>query len=386
MLNASAAQAKANAIIEKLSRLATAYNEPLTAERIEIYTSVLVGLTSEELSHGFTRALCETKWWPKPSELLEFCTGHVSAMTDKLTIDEAWSWVVRYIEMFGIPSSTRWEIQGHTYHGQTFSGAMLRSGETQTLATTALFYELTKYEVPQIPDIVSQTLTAMAGRMKMGLVRIKDAMSGWNSAEESKSSSRESAFVRRDWDEYCSRALAATRAQTPSTVNPAMQLAGDVAPMFPPFTPQKIAVRIEQEWRKYKVNILELEQANKLFEAGTLPRHLNEAVAQYHEQIQRQEHLMSIPHEFAAVYRGIYDSLELSNAIEPWPRMGRFTIENGSGSQVIFDDLPMVINDFQLKRGQVVRFTAMLKELGFTVCPRFYFDLSNVIKNAHKEG
>ena len=95
---------------------------------------------------------------------------------------------------------------------------------------------------------------------------------------------------------------------------------------------------------------------------------------------------MSIPHEFNAVYLGIYDSLETCNAVDPWPRMGRFTVEGASGSKVLFDDLPMAINDCQLKRGQVVRFTAMLKELGFTVCPRFYFDLSNVVKEAQKEG
>jgi hypothetical protein len=105
---------------------------------------------------------------------------------------------------------------------------------------------------------------------------------------------------------------------------------GDVAPTFPPFSSQKISVHIEQEWRDYKVSILELEQANKLFEAGTLPLHLHEAVVQHHEQIQQQEQMMSIPLEFNAVYLGIYDSLETCNAIEPWPRMGRFTIENGS--------------------------------------------------------
>ena len=93
----------ADAIIDNLTLLAMAYNEPLTPERIEVYTLALAGLTPEQLHHGFNRAIRELKFWPRPAELLEMCTGCASAMTDKLTIDLAWNWTRNYIEAFGVP-------------------------------------------------------------------------------------------------------------------------------------------------------------------------------------------------------------------------------------------------------------------------------------------
>src|ERR1035441_9904926 len=98
----NASQAKTFALVDGLTLLGTVFGESLTPEHYEVYASVLGNLSPDELQYGFNRALRETKWWPKPSELLEFCTGRASAMADKLTIDSTWNFVRQYIEWFGV--------------------------------------------------------------------------------------------------------------------------------------------------------------------------------------------------------------------------------------------------------------------------------------------
>ena len=376
MLNASAAKAKIDAIIDNLTRLATAYNEPLTAERIEVYTMALADLMPDELSHGFNRAIRETKWWPKPSELIEFCTGRAAAMADRLVIDSAWNWTLRYIELFGVPAAKRWEIQGYIYHGQKLNSAIRTLNTVRTLATTAPYCEVTSYAVPEIPEFVRETLMAMSGTVKMGLTRIKDSTSGWNSGEEAKSTSKDAAFLRRDWDEYCSRVIAANRTLTPSQINPSRQLTGEVAPMPPAFTSHTVPARVVLKEGEYRVDHLDFDYAKRLFDRGLLPQRLYEVSVSRNEWLQRQESLRNAPRDYNAVYRGVYNSDSIRDDSEPWPPMGRFTIESSNGSEVVFDDLPMAVGDLTLKPGQVLKFTAAPKELGFSIYPRQFFTLN----------
>jgi hypothetical protein len=58
-----------------LRKLTSIYNQPLTAEQIDIYTMVLDDCSEDEINEGFNRAVRERKFWPKPSELLELSTG-----------------------------------------------------------------------------------------------------------------------------------------------------------------------------------------------------------------------------------------------------------------------------------------------------------------------
>jgi hypothetical protein len=283
-------------------------------------------------------------------------------MTDKLTIDEAWNWSRNYIEAFGVPPVPRWKLQGDVYHGDTIDGAIRRKRSDQKLAMTASYYELTLLEVPPLPELISQTLVGMAGSVKMGLTRIKDAMRGWDSKSESGVSGKDAAFVRKDFDEYCSRAIAAARSNTAPSVNPSLQLAGDVLPLFPPPTPTRIAVRIERKWSEYKVYRLEFEAAKSLFDGGKLPQPLYEEALLHHEQIQRQEQLMNTPLEYAAIYISSHVPSPSPLDEEPWPTMGRFRIEDASGSKVVIDDLAMAVGDLKLTSGQILRFTAKPKK------------------------
>jgi hypothetical protein len=42
--------------------------------------------------------------------------------------------------------------------------------------------------------------------------------------------------------------------------------------------------------------------------------------------------------------------------------MGRFRIEDASGSKVVIDDLAMAVGDLKLTSGQILRFTAKPKK------------------------
>lgn len=213
----------------------------------------------------------------------------------------------------------------------------------------------------------------------MGLSRIKDTSSVWNSSEECKSSSKDAAFTRKDFDEYCSRAIASARANAPSTVNPNLQLSGDVATVFPSFSANHIAVRVEREDGHYKASILDLESTRSLFSAGKLPQHLYDATMGHYFALMQKQKLANTPAEFAAVYLGPYDSIITRDEKNPWPTLGSFTVESGDGTKVIRESLPMAIGDLRPKPGQVFRFVAKPSELVFQVHPRQFFNLNQAV-------
>jgi hypothetical protein len=372
------ASAKANAIVDSLTRLATAYNEPLSAERIEVYTMALTDLTGEELSHGFNRAIRETKWWPKPAELIEFCTGRTSSMRDKVTIDEAWQWAVRYIELFGMPAQTRWELQGHIFHGPTVDAAIRCSNIAHTLAVSAPFYELVQYEVPPMPEILRQTLVAIGGSMRTGLQRVQDAMRGWNSAEQEKLSGKDASFVRRDFDEYCSRAIYTLQAHTSAHLNPGLQLTGHVAPSFPPFTPKGIAVKVIFDGSQYELFAMPEEVAQKLYDRGELPQHLYEEAASRNQVRKERELLRSTPTVLNAVYLGVWKP-HWSSSTTPWPTMGRFNVESHDGANIVVADIPMSVGDLNFRPGQTVQFKAALNDVVFDEYKRTHFNLNQAL-------
>lgn len=371
MQNASAAKSKVDTIIDNLTRLATAYNEPLTPDRIEIYTIALSNLTPAELGHGFNRALRETKWWPKPSELIEFCTGQASAMVDKLTIDEAWNWAVRYIEMFGIPGSTRWECQGHVYNASNLNGAIQsHASYAYTFAVSAPFYEVARYDIPLIPDLLEQTLIGTAGGVKMGLTRINDARRGWNGEEAT--TSKDAGFVRRDFDEYCSRAIAAAHIKSPTEIRPSHQLTGEVAPIFAAFVATRSAMRVTFNGSDNEVTPLTFEEAKQLFDAGKMPQHLYDEALSRQQELELRQKQCSIPLIFNAVYLGKWTPRPTFDQT-PWPNMGRFNIENASGTMVILEDFPIAVGKREFKPGEVALFRATMNDLVFNEFTRTYF-------------
>ena len=329
----------------------------------------------EELDHGFNRALRELKFWPRPSELRELCSGRAPSMTDKLRVDKAWAWLQWYIEMFGVPALDRWLIQGRVFNGKSPDSALRGSKSSVALATTAPFYEIAVTGVPDIPDLVRQTLIAMSGTVETGLTRISDAIRVRTGEEGS--AGKESAFARRDWDEHCGRAIAAARIPAASQVNPAMQLTGSVASEFAVPLPKTIAVRITPDSNGYKSRPLTFEEVTALNDAGKLPQHVYEEALQRHLAKEAMQKILDTPEDFNAVYLEEFLPLQLRGEPEPC-RMGRFTVESADGSMVIRKSLQMGIGDMQLTNGQVVQFTAKHNDLRYEEYQRFYFDLHSM--------
>jgi hypothetical protein len=382
LLNVSAAKEKTNAIIDGLTLLATAYNEPLTADRIEVYTMALLELSTEELQHGFNRALRETKWWPKPSELLEFCTGRASAMADKLTIDNAWTWVCLYLDSFGVAGSPRWQVQGRKFNGLSIEAFVRDNTTGGPFAVSAPFYEVARFQPPEISEIVRRTLVAMSGSVKVGLTRISDAKRGWNSADGCALNTKDSSFVRKDFDEHCSRVLAAVHADRPKTINPALQLPGAARSLFPSPTMTLMAYRIKGTLSGYEACRLTLEEAEALHDEGKLSEALYAETVEHYRYLKREEEWRNIPQELNAVFLGIYDRNRLLGSDwDSWLPLGTFNIEDAEGTRVFREYLPMAIGTLSLAIGDSIRFTGRLSELRFSEQPRYVFDLNKAITN-----
>lgn len=378
-----AAESKAEQIIDNLTLLATAYNEPLSPERIEVYTSVLFDLSPDELAHGFRRALRETKWWPKPSELLEFCTGRASAMEDKLTIDRAWKWLHQYLDWFGVSRKTRWMLQDRFFNCVSLEVAVANDISGNPLAVSAPFYEVRRYDPPKIPPIIEQTLIAMAGSISMGLTRLFEAKRGWSNVDGCEFSSKDAAFVRKDFDEHCSAVLAAEKAKAPKTIDPSHQLEGAAKPLFPAPTRAVMAYRIVREYNGYKAMRLTLEEATALHEDGRLPDDLFAETAAYYRRLQRKQEWLDSPIELNAVYVGPYRSMMTSASEDSCPRLGVFNIENSDGDHIYLTNAVMALGEMSLRIGDCVRLKAKLSDIHFSQNPRYVFDLSKALINAN---
>ncbi|MGA2632192.1 MAG: hypothetical protein ABSG54_18520 [Terriglobia bacterium] len=403
----SASAAKAKAIADGLDRLAAAYNESLTPIRLEVYAMALADLTPDELSAGFNRAIRELKFWPRPAELRELATGRAAATADNLLTDKAWMWVHDCITMFRLPAQNRYEVQGRVRHGMNLNAALRgKQGDSVLdLATSAPFYEVTVWPEPEIPDLVKQTLIAMGGSEKMGLTRIQDAMRGWDSGGEASLGSKDAAFVRKDFDEHCSRAIAACRQPMAATINPARQLTGEVAPALPPLAVRRVAVRLERGDFEYKAARLTLAEATALHEAGTLPQHLYDDAVHYWRRVAEEQERLSTPVEYNAVCLGLYEPayevgapagashdeqvkamLDEAARLRPgWVPIACFRIERGDGSAVVYPNLVMAIGDMKLNKGQVVRFLAKPRDLYFSDRPFHCFDINAAQITAKKE-
>ena len=382
----NASQAKTFALVDGLTLLGTVFGESLTPEHYEVYASVLGNLSPDELQYGFNRALRETKWWPKPSELLEFCTGRASAMADKLTIDRAWNFVRQYIEWFGVTGKTRWLLQGRFFNSLSFEAAVSNDIIGTPFAVTAPFYEVNRYDPPEIPDAVKQTLIAMAGTLKQGLTRIANGMHGWDSRENCSVSAKETGFIRKDFDEHCSRVLAAYHANSPKTINPTLQLPGKTESVFPGPTKTVMAYRIRRTSSRCEALRLTLDEATALHDEGTLSEPLYAETVNHYRRLEREEEWRNTPRELNAVFLRSYDRNSLpATDRDSWPPLGMFNIEDASGTRVLREYLPMAIGSLSLAIGDSIRFMGKLSELRFSERPRYVFDLNNAVINNNKE-
>jgi hypothetical protein len=76
-------------VLDQVTVLAEAFNEPLTAQRMEIYAKTLTPFGKENLEVAFARALREKKFFPKIAELIELAAID-PAQDGRPGAEEAW--------------------------------------------------------------------------------------------------------------------------------------------------------------------------------------------------------------------------------------------------------------------------------------------------------
>lgn len=63
-------------IAKALLAAAEIYEKELTPEQVALYISFLKDLTEEQLANAMREHIATSKWWPKPSEILELARKH----------------------------------------------------------------------------------------------------------------------------------------------------------------------------------------------------------------------------------------------------------------------------------------------------------------------
>ena len=285
MLTNDLPQNKDEALVHQLDLLAEAFNEPLTANRLMVYVMALSDLSAAQLNHGLNRAVRELTFWPRPAELRELCTGIRARKSDTLPADEAWKWVMTYLDRHWLDARTTWELQGQTdifvsdgtiYDEPVIREAWmwkhLRQRREGSFATSAPFYILKTYRAPDIPPLIAATLVQLAGTTAGGLRRLSDAREaaqprdgggGWQEHHP-----KDITFLRKDFTEnYLNAVTLRAETATQQTLDPSRQLPGEVQSVpIPDQLP--INLFIEDEGLHYEV--LPLDEAIKAREAGLL--------------------------------------------------------------------------------------------------------------------
>ena len=99
-------------ISKQLTGLAEGFGESLTVERVEIYIDGLTDIPQDRLRVAFSRALYESKFFPKLAELRTL-SGQGAEDEKKVEAEAAWRYVNEYLRKWGvnrlpIRSSGKW--------------------------------------------------------------------------------------------------------------------------------------------------------------------------------------------------------------------------------------------------------------------------------------
>jgi len=87
-------------ISDQLTKLAEAFAEPLTEERVVLYAQGLADISMDRLKVSFERALRELTWFPKIAELRRLATCSPED-EKKVEADAAWNYVNEYLREWG---------------------------------------------------------------------------------------------------------------------------------------------------------------------------------------------------------------------------------------------------------------------------------------------
>lgn len=351
-----------------------AFNEPLTADRLKIYLMALSDLSASQLTQGLNRAVRELTFWPKPAELRELCTGVRARKSDTLRADEAWQRVMDYLDRHGIEGRTIDKCQGR--EDFVFRNGCINSAYSSynrrfpenVFTISAPFYILTTYYAPDIPELISSTLTQLGGSVTAGLKRLADARKAaepvpYGYPPNPDRNPKEIGFLKREFTESYLNAVA-LEAETcgPATIDPARQLAGDV-PTSPDIDCLPVTLYFDGDVMKYKV--LPLDEASEAHADGELDESAYAGVKSYWGRKKRLEEEQCTPTEYWACFvphngRDFRYSVDIP---APTAGTGVFRIESLDGKRVVYKGKLLRLEGRQVKVGDKFHVRVSPKQL-----------------------
>lgn len=319
--------------------------EPLTATRLKLYVMGLGDLSASQLKNGLNRAIRELTFWPRPAELRELCTGVKARKSDTLRADEAWQWVMTYLDRHGVRGRTMQEFQGREdfdFCDGDIRYRYLSIGDRKHAANefafSAPFYILATYHAPEIPKLISATLTQLGGNVSAGLMRLVDARKAAEpiydgSANNHADNSKEIGFLRRDFTESLLNAAALEAERSaPATIDPSRQLAGDVPS---PFKATRLPIKLYFDKGSLQYVVLPLEEASHAHTTGELDEDAYAATNAYWKRLKLKEEEHCVIHDYWACFIPHVGRDHDRDIPTPTDGTGVFRIESFDGNLVV---------------------------------------------------
>jgi hypothetical protein len=211
--------------------MASLYGQPLESNQLRLYAMALSDLSGQQLEQGFQIALRESKFWPRPAELREFCTGIPAKGTDVQRANRYWAWTTKWAPTLVAPRE-------YSFYSPMFVGEFHPEGidthwayslsdayhpdQAYMLAHHSVWDDdpsLTTVTVDirsAIDPILVEILTQLEGSVSRGLDRVVAHLA-----------SGDDMHLRHNFEEAALSVLAAHKAD-PTYTPPSRQLAGNV--------------------------------------------------------------------------------------------------------------------------------------------------------------
>jgi hypothetical protein len=371
-------RSKDEALVHHLNLLAEGFGEPLTATRLKLYIMGLGDLSASQLKNGLNRAIRELTFWPRPAELRELCTGVKARKSDTLRADEAWQWVMTYLDRHGVRGRTMQEFQGREDFDfcdgdirYRYLSVMDRKHAANEFAFSAPFYILATYPAPEIPKLISATLIQLGGGVSAGLMRLVDARKAAEpiydgSANNHANNPKEIGFLRRDFTEfYLNAAALEAERSAPATIDPSRQLAGDVPS---PFKATRLPIKLyfgEYDSLKYKA--LPLDEAIYAHAAGDLDEDAYAATNAYWKRLKLKEEEQCVIQDYWACFIPHVGRDHDRDIPTPTEGTEVFRVESFDGGGVVYKGKLLRVDERQVKVGD--RFHIRVSPTQFEAVP-----------------
>jgi hypothetical protein len=98
-------------LVDALVDLGQVWDRQLEARQMKIYLAALSDLTADQLTRGFDTLAKEAKFWPRPAEIREYCTGIPAKSTGSIKANQYWGWIVQWAATLAAPRNYKFTRQ-----------------------------------------------------------------------------------------------------------------------------------------------------------------------------------------------------------------------------------------------------------------------------------